>query len=132
MGSALTVLLSFSRTFNLTLAATLALSGIFPAEYVIGVMLFLLVAGPSYGILANILSEGIFNYHSTPLNPLLEIALVYLLGFWLYWLRGTKELRAVLTLLGIVYTYFVYIGLFPSGEGIDRFAADHFWKNLLK
>ena len=115
MGSTTTILLTFTRTLNLSLIIALALNyfiGITPDPANIG-MLFL-----SFFIIPwdQILPYDVTNYFSIPINPYLEMVLPLVLGYFAYNLAFDKS--QFLT-MGAIYLGLTF-WLFTSSSDLDK------------
>jgi len=130
MGSALTILLSTTRELNVFAAIVIASHFLFPQAntthiaYIVGFLVLLLIICNPFPIELNPL-----NHFSMPVPDIIEIIIFYILMFVMYKQQIISP-RQVLIVLGL-YTYFVYVALFPRGNaGIDVVAARGFWSRL--
>jgi len=153
MGSALSVLLSFTRHINLSLIISIAIKFFWnptmpsrlPMESLflfifLGWTIFEVFIGgyfltysgeqPWHMLTNYFSSSGLTSSFRT--NGLIEIGLVYVMLMVLYYMVRNQDQsgQAARFLIGfaLFYSYFVYISIFPDKDGgSDRIAADNFW-----
>lgn len=129
MGSLLTVLLAESRYINLALLTTFFTSKYFNNNIIISTLFWIFVIHFIDLMIPDKYFNFVFNYYETPLGSKIEIPLVYLLSLILLYYNYTYDNMKFISSLLILYTFVLYRAIFPSGEGIDKMAADNFWNN---
>ena len=126
MGSALTVLLSVSRSLNLSLATTILLELVSPYKISpslsVVILFFLFIALSGSGM-------PLMNYYEYQLPKAVELILVYVLLGLLYFITRDEPMFFIITAL--VFSVGVYASLFPTGE-FDKRAASNFWEGPLR
>lgn len=129
MGSALTVLLSFTRLFNLALVITILASLMFPSYPIQTTMIVFIALGFLIIIpTLNGCNIPLLNYHETRLPANIELALPYILIVSLYWINQKTPLFYILLML--MYGACVYAALYPRSE-FDKLAADNYWSGKM-
>lgn len=130
MGSALTVLLGFTRDLNIILLVSLLVHMILniPYRYVL-ITVFGLMCLRYIWLSASISADifDIFNYYATPLPDYLELILPYILLLVTYYY--VKDTKSIMLAIGVIYSIFLVMALFPSSS-FDRMAASNFWSRL--
>jgi len=133
MGSAITVMLSFTRYFNIALVTTLAIYKIskprekykllFPSIiiFILFILILILLFSRTIKLDDN---YNIFNYYSTPLPYIVEIMLPLIILPLLY-MNNRDDYG--LFLLASIYILSMYGALFPPKNSFDYVAA----KNVL-